>query len=502
MYHPITDSHNPQRALARWRQSLSVFASGAIASVSTGAFLSLGVWLWAPKSAWSHDGPTTVNEAEVLEYGDEQSVVEEVEKSRGHQVARNYSNELDHAISVLLAKAYPEPKVEDLVRRTIDALCQQVESVTLSKIPDAQRAVWVNAASGTNSFETVLNELDALTDRALTRKELVDTGLPAMLAASRSKVAGVLGISQAERLANLSQGRDTPGKEPGMLGVDASSWPTINVVPGAPAAAAGLRDGDVVLRVNSREAPELSTTADALRVLRGAAGSEVSLTIARAHETLTFHIRRASAADRIKSTILDRGIVLVRIPQFEGFGISERVRELVHQDVTDATPAVILDVRDNSGGRPEEANGVADIFLDEKYLQIFQFRDGKRVAFRSRPGSLEVPVVLLTNQYTASCSEMLAIALHDNHRATVIGRTSAGALCGKEFEKLADGRMIIFRSEPTVLSPSGKDYSETGIQPDIIVGNSRETSQDAILASAIEFICTHLQEDTSQSSVP
>lgn len=97
---------------------------------------------------------------------------------------------------------------------------------------------------------------------------------------------------------------------------------------------------------------------------------------------------------------------------------------------------------------------------------------------------------------------MLVLALHDNHRATVIGQPTAGALFGKDFEKLGDGRMIVFRSEPTVLSPTGNDYSETGLSPDIMVGEAKGSGEDKILSSAIQLIRNRPQKDTTQKPTP
>ena len=119
------------------------------------------------------------------------------------------------------------------------------------------------------------------------------------------------------------------------------------------------------------------------------------------------------------------GVVDIQIPMFEGSSIADRVNELVHKHLADARSGFILDLRDNPGGRAEEANAVADIFLDGKLLQIFQFASGKQIAFKSKPGALNVRLVVLTNRNTASAAEMLAMALHDNHRATVIGEPTA-----------------------------------------------------------------------------
>ena len=142
----------------------------------------------------------------------------------------------------------------------------------------------------------------------------------------------------------------------------------------------------------------------------------------------------------------------------------------------------------HGGGRAEEANAVADIFLDDKQLQLCVFRDGRRVVFKSNPGArIAARVILLTNKNTASAAEMLAMALHDNSRTIIVGEETAGALFGKDMAELAGGTTIFFRTEPTVLSITGHDYSMTGIPPDVRVRDSRSKEKDDILVHALEL---------------
>lgn len=439
-------------------------------------------------------------ELEVRLYGSEQALVEEFDKTREKQAHQDFPNELDHVLSVLLDRAYPAPKVANLVQPTIAALCEQVHSLSKVEISDTKRADWIRTTVETKSFAGVLKELDSRLADDAQRVRLVDAGLTAMLGATGSVAAGVLNPAQTEWITNLMEARKTPAKERGTLGVDVSDWPTIKVMPNTPAAEAGLRDGDVVRRVDDKDAAELKTIAEALEVLRGPADTEVSFTVKRGTKTLTFDVRRASAADRIEAKAIDPDIVYIKIPQLEGSGIGQRVSELVCKHVTDATSAVILDLRDNNAGRPEETNAVADLFLDEKLLQIFEFRSGLRVAFKSKPGALAVPVVFLTNGNTGSCAEMLALALHDNGRATVIGQQTAGALYGKDFETLKDGRMVIFRSDPTVLSPTGQDYAETGLPPDIAVEDVDDSDEDDVLLRAVEWVRSNVPKHSTSAA--
>ena len=461
-------------------------------------FLGINAWISALEA---QQQCTPASNAEVVVYGTENAIVDAMTKKSHAQDNRKYPNELDHVFSVLLCRAFPTPKADNLARHAVDALCKQIKSLTQTKIADSQRNAWAATAVRTKGFESVLKDMEAAGGGGAKQEQLVNAGLTAMLGAAGSKYAGVLSGPEAEQIMQMFEARITPSKERGMVGVEVSRWPTIKVMPDTPAAEVGLQDGDIVLRINSRKVAKTEVAADGLKALRGAPDTAISLTIERGSKILTFEVHRASAAMRIKARVIDPGVIYIQIPQFEGSGIADRVKELIHKYVTGATSDVILDLRDNIGGRPEEANGVADIFLDEKCLQIYQFSDGRRIAFKSKPGALDVRVIVLTNHGTACAAETLVMALHDNHRATVIGQRTAGVLGGHDGEKLGDGRLIIFRSEPTVLSPTGNDYSETGLPPDIAVTDSKGSSGDKILERAIQLIRTR-PRSTAQKPAP
>ena len=471
-------------------------------SVTTIMVLAISAWLSATLYGQAQEKRTPAPDMEVFVYDKVQALVDSMTVGSDRQPKQQYRNDLDRSLSVLLRRACPKPKAHDLVQQTIDALCQEVETMAHTKISDAQRLSWTASTEKSLSFETVLHDLLAISPERTKQQQLVNVGLTAMLTATGSKVADVLSVSQAESMTNLMDARQSPSKERGSLGVDVSSWPTIKIVPGMPAAKAGLRDGDVASQVNSKDVAKSETASDGLKTLRAADNAVVNLTVQRGSETLKFEVRPAFAADRIQASVVAPGVVDIRIPLFEGSDIAHRVSELVRTHLTDATSGLILDLRDNPGGRAEEANAVADIFLDSKLLQIFQFASGRQIAFESKPGALNVRLVVLTNRNTASAAEMLAMALHDNHRGAVIGEPTAGALFGKDGEKLSDGRMIFFRSEPTVLSPTGKDYSETGLPPDTVVAESNGTGEDKILSCAIQFFGNQPQQDPSQKPIP
>ena len=449
----------------------------------------------------AQDQPAPAAGMEVFVYGNEQALVDSMTKGREDQAPKHFTNSLDHAFAVLLARAHPPPEPGKLADQTVASLCEDLERRKPNRFPLERRKAWVATVLRTRSFESVLRDVEESDPDGPNRRELVAAGLKGMLAATGWSSACVLSGVQAEELRKMVEARKTPRKERGILGLKITHWPTVEVVPHMPAAEAGLRNGDVVLRVNGRDVTDIRTTADTLKALRGAAGTKISLTVKRGNETLTLEVRRAPyATARIRASVVSPGVVYIQIPLFEGSGIAGKVNELIREHVTDATSDVILDLRDNPGGRPKEVNAVADIFLDDKCLQIYQFRNGKRISFKSKPGALDVRVIVLTNHNTGSGAEVLALALHDNHRGTIIGESTAGALFGKDFEKLENGQMIIFRSQPTILSPKGNDYSGTGLPPDIVVSESRTSGKDEILRRAIQFAKSQMGRKTPKSA--
>ena len=457
----------------------------------------VSAWCLGQQNLWAEKRPASVD---VRDYGQEQAIIDAIVKKSHVTDNHNYPNELDHILAALIRRAYPTPKTKDLVQGTVGALCKEAESRGKITIPKSRRQAWETTVAKTKSFESVLGDMETMVAKKATRKDLVDTGLVAMLQATGCRHANVFSGAEAEWIMKLFEANTKPSKEFGLLGVGVSRWPAIQVLPNTSAAKAGMQNGDVMLRIDSQEAKTMKTGADALKILRGPANTTIDLTVKRGDKTLTFKVRRAPMAERIDALAIQPDVIFILIPTFEGSGIAKRVKELVNKHVTDATSCVILDLRNNMGGRVEEVNGVADIFLDDKNLKIYQFANGRQIAFRSKPGASKVPILVLTNRHTGCGAEMLAMALRDNRRATILGERTAGLLSGYDFEKLKDGRMVVFRSEPTVLSPTGKDYSETGISPDIEVkDDSLAIGSHEVIARALQLVRTLKKKDATRA---
>ena len=448
-------------------------------------WIGLPVLLLGAKKLEAADKPNGGDQVEVFTTGSEQAVIESFVRKPDESSEDRFSNSLDQALAVLIARAYPKPEPKSLARATVDALCKEFERQTGSGISADRHDGWVADSTRTGSFDSVLKSLTA---PALKQDELIKAGLNGMLKASGWDSAGVLPPAYADELKKMMKARGALQQEPGMLGVKLDRWPAVDVVPGSPAAGAGLQNGDVLVAVNGEDVTGVKTVADALKLLQGPAGGAVKLSVKRDGRTLNFEVTRApAAAAMVEASEPEANILLIKIPTFEGSGIADAVKRLIHTRAANRQSAVILDLRDNPGGRGEEADGVAGIFLDNQQLMICKFRDGKRIAFKSNAGAVAVPLFLLTNAATGSAAEMLAMALQDHSRAVIVGENTAGALFGKDGAELAGGETIIFRTDPTLLSPSGHDYSLTGVPPDVSVRDSRSEGGDDVLARALEL---------------
>ncbi|MBI5821581.1 MAG: PDZ domain-containing protein [Verrucomicrobia bacterium] len=434
---------------------------------------------------WLADNTSSASKTvEVFLTGKEQAIVERFVKKVDEPVHDRFPNALDHALAVLLAKSYPKPDVTRLARATVESLCREFERQTNGKTATAQQETWVSAVSQTGSFDSILKEFVSLAPATTDQNRLIDAGLNGIL----TNAGWVLSKDQIEDVKRMAKARETATEERGFVGLRLHRWPVVELVSGGPAADAGVRNGDVVVAVNGKGVAEASTTQDALKILQGPVGSVARLTVKRDGMMLTFDVTRAGSAVRVEARQIEPHVLLITLPTFEGAGIADRVKRMIQGRTNDQRAVIVFDLRDNVGGRPEEANAVADMFLDGRLLQILAFRDGRLVAFTSHPGARTAArLILLMNRNSASGAEMLAMALRDNSKATLVGEETAGALFGKDMAELVGGKTIFFRTEPTVLSITGRDYSTTGIPPDIQVRDSRSKEKDDILLRALEL---------------
>lgn len=245
----------------------------------------------------------------------------------------------------------------------------------------------------------------------------------------------------------------------------------VSPVEGSPAERAGIEAGDVIVAINGEEVAESDATAVSGRV-RGPEGSDLTLTVSRDGERETYELTRAEITSPVAyaARIPDSDAALVRLTSFSGES-ADQLRGDIRTVLDDGAERIVLDLRDNGGGRLDQALEIAGMFLEPgEVVYVRQDSDGERTPVEAEGEAefADVPVVVLVNEGSASSSEIISGALRDNDRATVVGETTFGTgTVLAEFD-LSDGSSILL-GVAEWLTPNGDFIREEGIVPDIEV---------------------------------
>ena len=297
----------------------------------------------------------------------------------------------------------------------------------------------------------------------------------------------------------------TQGKFAG-LGIEITSEDgvvkVLNPIEDTPAARAGLLSGDLITRLDDK--PVRGMTLDqAVRRMRGEPGTKITLTIFRKSEDRTFPVtitRAEIKVQSVKAKLLDAGIAYVRITSFQERTIPDLAKKLNELAAKDSQiKGLVLDLRNNGGGLLQGAVGVSAAFLPTGTLVVStkgQSEDAKQI-FKANvdnyrlsenndvladlaPIFKKVPMVVLVNAFSASASEIVAGALQDHKRATIIGKTTFGKGSVQTVRPLsADSALKL--TTAYYYTPSGKSIQAFGIKPDIAVDQNAEGDPDDVL---------------------
>lgn len=248
---------------------------------------------------------------------------------------------------------------------------------------------------------------------------------------------------------------------------------------GSPAQQAGLRPGDVILRVDGEDVAGLPLQDVVTRIL-GPAGTSVTLTVldpsTGATRTVTLTRARITLHNVTWSVVPGTTLAHVRIAAFSK-GVTADLQSALTEIEQQGYSGVVLDVRNNPGGVLDEAIGVASQFL--RSGNVLQERNAQgqvtNVPVRGGGVAYDIPVVVLVNAGTASASEIVAGALQDAGRAQIVGETTFGTgTVLKEFG-LSDGSALLLATEEW-LTPAGRQIWHQGISPDEVVSLPADVS--------------------------
>lgn len=278
------------------------------------------------------------------------------------------------------------------------------------------------------------------------------------------------------------------------LGFKNGSLAVIAPLPGTPAEKAGVKAGDLILKIDDKETFDISIN-EAMNLIRGAKGTKVKLTFFRENnggESFEKTIARETIV--VPSVALEfpkeniARIKLMRFGEKTNDEWNKAISEiLAHSPKVDG---VILDVRNDPGGFLSGSIYVASEFLPSGVVVQQQSSDGSKEQYMvDRTGKLrDIPLVVLINKGSASASEIVAGALQDRKRAKIIGEVSFGKGTIQEAHEF-DGGSGLHVTTARWLTPLGKSINKAGITPDIKIADDPKTEDvDEQLQEAIKTL--------------
>jgi len=264
---------------------------------------------------------------------------------------------------------------------------------------------------------------------------------------------------------------------------------------GTPAQKAGLMAGDKIRAVNGTTTADI-TIDQAVKMIRGPRGTEVTLTIYRESwaETRDIPIVRGMIeVPSLRWEVKEGNIAYLKLYQFSGKAGSDFNAAAI-EILESGADRIILDLRNNPGGYLEISQQIAGWFLERgAVVTIEDFGDDRNEKLYKAEGNgklLSYPVVVLINQGSASASEILAGALRDNQGIMLVGETSFGKGSVQELQYLRGGSSLKI-TIARWLTPNGDLIAETGLEPDIeieMTAEDFEAGLDPQLDKAIEII--------------
>ena len=270
----------------------------------------------------------------------------------------------------------------------------------------------------------------------------------------------------------------------------------LSTIKDSPAEKMGIKAGDLIETVDGEKytSEDLNTISNKIK---GVEGSTVKLKILRDNNELEFEVARQKIiVNQVEGKVIDNNIGYIQVPSFDETTSSEfkeKYQELQKQNIK----GLIIDLRNNGGGIVSEALKIADYMTDKDSILLYEIDKNKNETVKKseKDPIVNVPVILLVNENTASSSEILAGALKDLGKAKVVGKTTYGKGIIQEILTLPDGSGLKITTEE-YQTPNRVKIHKVGIEPDEKVelpktvksiGNLDE-KDDTQLQKAIEML--------------
>jgi carboxyl-terminal processing protease len=277
---------------------------------------------------------------------------------------------------------------------------------------------------------------------------------------------------------------DTKGQFGGLgieIGMEAGVVKVISPIDDTPAAKAGIKAGDYIVKIG-KEQVQGKSLMEAVKLMRGPIGTSIDLTVRRKNvkKPLEFKVtRKIIQVQSVSSKVIskDKNLAYIKLKSFNENSDEQFLKLIKKFEKNSKIKGYVLDLRNNPGGLLTQAINITDFFLDDGEIVSTK---GRKISesrkFFARKGD-EIkgkPIVVLINNGSASASEIFAGALKDHKRAIILGENSYGKGSVQSIIPLRNGGGMRLTISKYYL-PSGKSISEVGVTPDILV---EETEND------------------------
>jgi carboxyl-terminal processing protease len=282
------------------------------------------------------------------------------------------------------------------------------------------------------------------------------------------------------------------------VGAEDGAIRVIAPIDDTPAARAGIKSGDLIIKIDDKLTRGMTLT-DAVKLMRGKPRTSLTLTIARKGEAkpLEFNLTRdVIKVQSVRARLIEPGYAFVRVSQFQERTVEDLAKQVNDLYKQGPLKGIVLDLRNDPGGLLHSAVGVSAAFLPRRALVVStdgRTEDARRrfvaapedylrgrsddVVAKLPPEVKNVPLVVLLNGASASASEIVAGALQDHKRATLIGTQSFGKGSVQTIIPIAnsaEGPAAIKLTTARYYTPSGRSIQAKGITPDLLVEDTPE----------------------------
>lgn len=262
----------------------------------------------------------------------------------------------------------------------------------------------------------------------------------------------------------------------------------VSILDNTPAKEAGVMSGDILVKVDGKDITGQDLDKVVAKV-RGEADTKVKITVIRDGKTHDFEIKRAKInVPTVAHKIIDGNIGYIVVSQFAQ-DTENQFKAALDDVKAKNVKGVVIDLRDNPGGIVDTCVSMLDEILPKGMVVYMQDKNKKREEYFAKDDKkIEVPFVVLTNENSASASEIFAGAIKDTKAGTIIGSKTYGKGVVQELLKLTDGSCIKITTYE-YFTPKGNSINKKGITPDIEVTDSdANDNNDVVLNKALQVI--------------